>query len=86
MAAAFVYVLDGIVLEEFLHQPIRQRERLLTIFRRLAENPNQKGETFFLDSTRRQIQRKLFDQWQISFWSDHAVKEVRIVGIQRVRR
>jgi hypothetical protein len=86
MAANYGYVVDSDVLEEFLRIPLRQREGLVMAFRRLAGNPFQRGETSFHDFTDREIQKKLFGQWVISFWADHAVKEVRIVGIQKARR
>jgi hypothetical protein len=86
VGSTYQYVLDGDVLEEFLRRSIRQREKLLTVFRLLADNPFQRGEFCFRDSTSREIQRNRFGDWTISFWSDHAVKEVRIVGIQRIKR
>ncbi len=86
MAARFFYALDGVVLEEFLDLTVRDRRQLLKIFHQLAGNPYQKGESIFLDLSDREIQTKHFDQWQVSFWSDHAVKEVRIVGVRRFKR
>jgi hypothetical protein len=86
MAVNYGYVVDSDVFEEFLRLPVRQRERLVMIFQSLAGDPFQRGETSFHDSTDREIQKKLFNQWVISFWADDAVKEVRIVGIQKARR
>jgi hypothetical protein len=79
------YVLDGLIAEDLLTLSRRPREQFIQIFRRLSEDPHQRGETSFRDSSGREIQKKLFGQWLISFWADHAVQEVRIVGIQRVR-
>lgn len=64
---------------------VQQRQQLLRIFHILAENPFQTGSSVFHDSSDREIHKQVFDQWIISFWSDHAVKEVRIIGIQRRR-
>jgi hypothetical protein len=86
MAAAYRYVLDCSVAEDLMTLPARQRERFIKIFRNLAGDPYQTGNTYFLDSSGREIQKKLLGQWLVSFWADHAVNEVRIVGIQRARR
>jgi len=41
---AFKFVLDDAVVEFFAERTKREREQLLRIFRKLAENPHQKGE------------------------------------------
>jgi hypothetical protein len=86
MPARYRYVLDGTVAEEVLTAPARQREQFIKVFRHLADDPFQRGESFFRDSSGREIQKKLFGQWLISFWPDHAVQEMRVVGIQRATR
>jgi hypothetical protein len=82
----YTYVLDRTVAESLLMAPARQREEFIRIFRGLASDPFQKGEESFRDSAGREIQKKAFGPWNISFWADHAVKEVRIAGIQRISR
>ncbi len=79
------YVLDCEVAEDILELSSRQRSRFIQIFRQLAEDPFQAGERAFQDSAGRDIQKKQFDRWWISFWADHAVEKVRIVGIQRLK-
>jgi hypothetical protein len=79
------YSLDCEVAEDTLELSSRQRTRFIQIFRQLAEDPFQKGEQTFRDSAGREIQKKKFDRWLISFWADHAVKEVRIIGLQRAK-
>lgn len=83
MAEFYKYVLDSSVVEDFVLLPVRQREQLIRIFRVLANDPFQKGEVNFRDFSGREIQKKFFEKWIVSFWSDHAVKEVRIIGLQR---
>jgi hypothetical protein len=83
---AYRYLLDCAVLEEFLSLRSDHRRALIAIFRQIADNPYQPGETFFRDSTGREIQKRRFGNWSISFWPDHAVTELRIVGIQQARR
>ena len=80
---AYRYVLDGDVAEALWELSARQRTGFIKAFRRLADDPYQKGEWVFKDLVGRAIQKKRFDRWLISYWPDHAVKEVRIVGIQR---
>ena len=76
------YVLDAEVAEVILTLSSRQRWEFVKIFRSLASNPNQRGELSFRDSKGRKIQKRRFGLWLISYWPDHAVKEVRIVGVQ----
>ena len=76
------YVLDCDVAEDLLHLPSRQREQLIRAFRFLAGDPHQRGECTFKDSSSREIRKKRFGRWVVSFWPDHPVKELRIVGIQ----
>ena len=79
------YVIDCDVAEILLRLPVRQREELIRAFRLLASDPFQQGESLFKDLTGRDIQKKRFGRWVVSFWADHAVKELRIVGIQARR-
>jgi hypothetical protein len=80
------YVLDCDVAEALLESSARQRATFVRIFRRLAEAPNQAGEWTFKDSAGRSIQKKRFDRWLVCYWADHAVREIRIVGIQKANR
>jgi hypothetical protein len=79
------YALDCEVAEDILELSSKQRSRFIQIFRQLADDPFQTGEQIFKDFAGRDIQKKKFDRWLISFWADHAGKEVRIVGLQRVK-
>ena len=80
------YLLDRTVVEEFLDLPAHHRKSLLAIFQQIADNPHQTGEEFFEDSSGRKIQKRRFGTWKISYWPDHAVKELRIVGMQQAKR
>ena len=77
------YVLDEDVAELVLALSKARREELIRIFRELAANPFQAGESCFRDTEGREIQNKQYQTWLLSFWSDHAMKEIRIVGIQK---
>jgi len=80
------YVLDCEVAESILRLSPRHREELVKTFRSLAANPFQPGDTSFRDSSLRDIQKRRFGRWIVSFWPDDPVKEVRIVGVQRTLR
>jgi hypothetical protein len=79
------YALDAEVAEVILSLSSRQRREFVKVFRALAANPHQRGEQTFCDSHNREIQKRRFGLWLISYWPDHAVKEVRIVGVQRAK-
>lgn len=79
------YVMDCAVAEDVLQLSFRQRNEFVQIFRVLANDPYQEGDLTFKDSDGRYIQKKKFGQWLVSYWPDHPVKEVRIVGIQKAR-
>jgi hypothetical protein len=80
------YALDGELAEELLTLPPRQREQLITAFRELVNDPFELGEESFRDSSGRELQRRAFGRWRITFWCDHAERELRIVGVQRRAR
>jgi len=80
---AYRYVLDSGVAEAILSLSSRQRQGFIDIFRELAAHPFQHGEEAFRDSLGREIQKKAFGRWVVSYWADHAVSEVRIVGVQK---
>jgi hypothetical protein len=61
------YVLDCEVAEDILELSSKLRSRFIQIFRGLAHEPFQKGEQTFRDSVGREIQKKKFDRWLISF-------------------
>lgn len=75
-------MIDCDVAETLLRLPIRQREELIRVFRLLASDPFQRGESSFKDSTPRDIQKKRFGRWVIRFGLIMPVRELRIVGIQ----
>jgi hypothetical protein len=80
------YSIASEVAEIVLRLPSRQREELIRAFRFLASEPYQKGDSSFKDSAFRDIQTKRFGKWVVAYWNDDPVHEVRIVGLQIVRR
>lgn len=82
---SYRYAIDCEVAEDILQLSARYREEFVMIFRQLANDPFQTGEQRFNDATGREIQKKQFGRWLVSYWADHPVKEVRIVGIQKLK-
>jgi hypothetical protein len=62
----------------------RHRQFLTRALESLANEPLQKGDFEDYDDTGRPIQSKVVGPFVISFWSDHFVKEMRIIKIERI--
>lgn len=60
------------------------RIKLLAMIGRLAANPNQDCDFREESWLGRQIDVFVFEKWIVSAWVDHAVKEFRIVNIERI--
>ena len=84
MSDGFDYVADKSVLEIFCKCTKRDREELLRIFQHLAHAPAQRGDYVQRCSGGRELQVKRFGKWLITFWPDHAVKEMRVVDLKRL--
>lgn len=83
MSHGYRYVLDDICCEIFTRLPRRQRERLLDRFRHLAKSPFTSGDYRETDSRGVALEVALIDDEFLVTWpADHAVKEVRIVGLE----
>lgn len=80
MSSGYIFVTDSTVLEFFSNVSRKDRERLLRIFDSLAYDPYQQETAFTLRSGRK-VQVKRFQKWLVTFWADHAVKEVKIIEI-----
>lgn len=85
MNLGYRYALDEVCCQVFSALPLRERERLLSVFRQLAADPFQKGEYREADSRGFAVEVKLAgDHFLITWHTDHAAKEVRIVGLDIV--
>ncbi len=68
----------------FLGASTEDRRRLLLFIEGLANEPVREGDYVEVSSQDRRIDVFLCDKWLVSAWVDHAVKEVRIVNVERV--
>ena len=59
-----------------------QRQRIMDFVRSLANDPFQHGDYKDSDPAGRTIEVKVVGRFAVSFYSDHAVREVKIVNIQ----
>ncbi len=59
-----------------------ERTRLLRFLHELAAQPYREGDFVERDVGGRDIQVLIFQRYAISFWSDHAVKEVKVIDIR----
>ncbi len=79
--SGYRYVLDEAVVEMMAAQPEEEQRIWLQIFRTLAGNPFVRGEWHTTDPTGRVLETKVMDDLAVTYWADHAVKEVRIVEV-----
>ena len=61
----------------------RDRQLLAKLFQELALDPCQTGEYEEADDTGRPLQVRLVGNFLVTFWTDHPVKEVRVVRVEK---
>ena len=81
---AYGYALGDEAVYTFTALPIRQREKLLRTLDSLARFPNQTGDYQEAGTSGRLYEVKLFADLLLTWWVDHAVREIRIVRIEYV--
>lgn len=59
-----------------------QRRQISTFIDQLGINPNTTGDYTEVDDTERLIEIKVIGQFAITFWTDHAAKEIKVVDIR----
>ena len=64
----------------------REREQLLTFLESLAEFPNTLGDYQEQDEVDRPVQIKIVGDYALTYWADHAVKEVKVTRIEKADR
>ena len=63
------------------------QRRLITSFvDELASRPNQEGDYQEKDQEDRMIEIKVIGKFAITYWTDHAVKEIKVVDFRRADR
>ena len=75
-------VIHGPTLNFLLSCRASERSRLLKFCDELVSNPSLEGDYQESDLTGRPLQVRIIGNWAVTYWADHAVKEVRVVRIQ----
>ena len=60
---------------------VQNRNRMLSFLDSLCADPFQKGDYEERDETDRPVQIKVIGKYALTFWADHAVREVKVVRI-----
>lgn len=81
---AYSYALGDEAVHVFASLPARLREKLLRELDHLARFPAQTGDYKEAGVTSRIYEVKLSGDLLITWWVDHAAKEVRVVRIEHV--
>ncbi len=82
---AYVPYLSQQAMEFILQRKAADRRRLLHFVQQLSEDPFQTSDDFIYDDDDRRHEIVMLGSYRIVFWSDHAVKEVKIATIQTVK-
>jgi hypothetical protein len=82
----YKYSVANAVLHLFAGSTNRQRQELLRIFDFLSNEPFSEGDTTQSDHAGRRCQVKRFGPWTVTYWSEHLVKEIHILDVQRLEQ
>jgi hypothetical protein len=82
--AGYGYALGEDAVHAFTRLPVRQRERLLRILDRLAKHPATTGDYQETGGSGRTYEVRLFDELLLTWWVDHAVREIRVVRLELI--
>lgn len=70
-----------------MERPVRaERERILTFLENLAHHPGSHGDYTDHDDAGRSVQIKIIGDYALTYWADHAVKEVKVTNIEKADR
>ncbi len=84
MPLGYSYVLAESASDFARRLPISEQRRLALTCRALAADPFRKGDYATRDETGRILQNLLIEDWVLTYWPDHAVKEIRITEVAQV--
>ena len=82
--AGYAYALGDKAVSVFAVLPVRHREKLLRCFDQLARYPAQTGDYQEFGASGRAYEITLTDDVLITWWVDHATREVHIIRLERV--
>ena len=80
----FRLIADLSVLDLLHRAKPRERAELLGVFHQLLRDPHQPGDWRARDASGREVEVRVFGRWQITFWIDSPVWEVRVNEVVRI--
>jgi hypothetical protein len=70
-----------------MKRPIRmERDRILSFLEALANDPDRPGDYTERDDAGRSVQIKIVGDFALTYWADHAVKEIKVTKIEKADR
>jgi hypothetical protein len=81
----YAVVINGSVMETVSAMSRRDKDAILRIFRTLENDPFQPGDYASRTPHGQILQVKKYGAWMIKFWPDHAVKELRVVYVMKLK-
>ena len=79
-------VLVTIEVLQMKRPPRAERERILSFLESLANHPELSGDYAERDDAGRSVQIKIVGDFALTYWADHAVKEVKVTKIENADR
>ena len=64
----------------------RDRDLILRFLESLGSNPYGKGDYEERDAVERPVQIKVIGKYALTYWADHAVKEIKVTKIELADR
>jgi hypothetical protein len=60
-----------------------ERHHILSFLESLTTNPDRAGDFTERDDSGRLVQIKILGDYALTYWADHAVKEVKVIKIEK---
>jgi hypothetical protein len=74
--------LDKEIVAQLRTSKLSERQLITRVFDQLADEPHCVGDYTDADDIGREIQVIVLGRHALYFWSDHAVKEVKVIGMK----
>ncbi len=85
MNGGWHYVASNLVIGFLFRCKAKDRQRLLSLLDRLIENPYVTPQTISRDDTGRELSWLRVAGFEVVFWLDHFLREVRVVEVIKIR-
>jgi hypothetical protein len=80
---SYTYAIERSAAEAVFRLPARERRLLQTAFEHISAAPFQPPDFEELGADGRRVFTRFFGPFSVTYWVDHAVKEVRIAAVFR---